>query len=447
MKENPRKAALGSIFQAALAAVEPETVVLRSLKLRGDRLQAGERQYNLSRFKGTFLVSVGKAGVAMGRAVLRVLGSRLTAGMVVAPRENCEAIDGLDVFEAGHPEPDEAGLKAGQAVIAFLEKNLGSRDLLLLAISGGGSALLPNPVAEISFQETLSTNALLLRCGANIQEINAVRKHLSRVKGGRLIEFTQGATVLCLLLSDVVGDDVSSIASGPTAPDPTTFQDCLNILRNYQIDLRVPPAVLNYLQQGATEDSGPAETPKPGDPRFERVESCLVATNLMALKAAARAAHQLGFKPLVLSSAMQGNPADLARFLAATSLEVIKSGHPLPAPCCLICGGETTVVVRGDGLGGRNQEMALWFALQAENWGRLPILFASLATDGIDGFTKAAGAWSDPTTASIARSQGLSLREHLRRNDSYNFFRQMGNLIVTGPTGTNVMDLQLVLIG
>ncbi len=383
----------------------------------------------------------------MARAVRQVLGPRLRAGIVVVPWENSEPIDGLDVLKAGHPEPDEAGLKAGQAVIAFLENNLGPQDLLLLAISGGGSALLPTPVAEISFQQTLSTNALLLRCGANIQEINAVRKHLSRVKGGRLMEFTQGATVLCLLLSDVVGDDVSSIASGPTAPDPTTFEDCLNILTNYQIDSQVPPAVLDYLQRGAAEGSGPVETLKPGDPRFERVEHCLVGTNLMALEAAARAAEQVGFKPLILSSAMQGNPADLARFLAAISLEVIKSGHPLKPPCCLICGGETTVVVRGDGLGGRNQEMSLWFALQSENWGQLPILFASLATDGIDGFTEAAGAWSDPSTAEMGRSRGLSVRQHLRRNDSYNFFRQIGNLIVTGPTGTNVMDLQLVLIG
>ncbi|MFQ5740155.1 MAG: glycerate kinase [Acidobacteriota bacterium] len=452
MQEDRLRSALEKIYRAALRAVDPAAAVRRSLRRQDEWLQAGKHSYNLKEFRRVFLVGGGKAGAAMAGAVELILGDRLQAGLVVVKkgsRAPARALKRTQLLEAGHPEPNEAGWRASRQMFDFLGENLSRHDLLLVVLSGGGSALLCAPVPEVSFQDKKKTTSVLLRSGATIQEMNAIRKHLSKIKGGRLLRHTQGARVITLMLSDVVGDDPASIASGPTAPDPTTFEDCLEIIRRYGLRNQLPAAVLKHLEKGARAAPNQAsarETLKTGDARFEKVQNILVASNILALKAAARQADRLGFKPLILSSSFYGNTADLARFQVSIAREVLDTGNPIRPPCCLISGGETTIRVNGDGKGGRNQEFALWCVRETADWGEAPVLFAAIGSDGEDGPTDAAGALATPESSRRAADMNLSVEDHLERNDSYPFFKALGDLIVTGPTGTNVMDIQLVLI-
>ena len=433
------RSALEQIQSSALEAVEPEQAVSRLLNRENDRLQVADRIYSLSD-RRVFLVGAGKAGVPMARAVEGVLGEKLEMGLVVVKYGHSGRLQKTTVLEGGHPEPDEGGYQATQHLLTFLRQNLQESDLLIVVISGGGSALLPAPVSAITFEEKQATTSLLLKSEATIQEINAIRKHLSRIKGGRLLDYTQGAEVMTLLLSDVVGDDPASIASGLTSADPTTFQQCVEILHRQGIEEKVPASVLEYLR------SGEEETPKPGDPRLGMVQNAIVGCNTQALQAAAEQARVLGFSPLILSSSMTGNTADVALLHVAVAREVLGSGHPIAPPCCIISGGETTVRISGTGKGGRNQEFALWCAREIADWSHTDVLFASLGSDGTDGPTDAAGAVASPATAQLARAKGMSIQDHLDRNDSYHFFAQLGDLIMTGPTLTNVMDLHFVLI-
>jgi glycerate 2-kinase len=304
----------------------------------------------------------------MARAVETVLEERLDSGLIVVQYEYGGTLEKTIVLEAGHPEPDQQGLKSVQRLLDFLQEKVSQSDLLLMVISGGGSALLPAPVCEISFEDKKKTTALLLKSGATIQEINTIRKHLSRIKGGRLLDHTQGAEVVTLLLSDVVGDDLGSIASGPTSPDPTTFVQCLEILEKYGIAQQIPEPVMGYLKPRAASGDLAEETPKPGDPRFEKVQNVIVGSNILALKAAAIEAETLGFSPLILSSSITGNTADAASLHVAIAREILSSGLPIEPPCCLISGGETTVRVTGDGKGGRNQEFVLHCAREIQDW-------------------------------------------------------------------------------
>ncbi|HUG44549.1 MAG TPA: DUF4147 domain-containing protein, partial [Acidobacteriota bacterium] len=307
-------------------------------------------------------------------------------------------------------------------------------------LSGGGSALLVSPADGITLEDKKAATSALIRCGARIQEINAVRKHLSRVKGGRLLDYARECRVLTLILSDVVGDDIPSIASGPTSPDPSTFQDCREIVRRYDLSSKLPEPVLKLIE------AGEGESPKPGDARFERVSNHIVAGNIQALEAAARQARKLGYRPLVLSSSLEGDTAAAAGFHVAILREILASENPVARPCCLISGGETTVEVKGDGKGGRNMEFVLWCARWVDGWSGAFVV-ASLGSDGNDGPTDAAGAAAFPDTVERARGQGLTADDFLERNDSYHFFKALDDLIVTGPTRTNVMDLRFVLVG
>ncbi len=448
MKIETLRSSQREIYEAALEAVDPEKAVRSSLLRQEDSLQLAGTAYALSDFRNVFLVGTGKAGVPMARAVEDILGDRLEQGLIVVKHGHGGALDKTQVLEAGHPEPDEDGRRATEALLSFLHSRVTDQDLLLVLLSGGGSALLPAPVPEISFEAKQGTNATLLKSGATIHEINTIRKHLSRVKGGRLIEHAGGAQILSLMLSDVVGDDLSSIASGPTVADPTRFEDCLRILAGYKIEESTPPEVLSYLRSGAASGTtGIRETPKPGDSRFARVQNAIVASNIVALKAAAEKALTLGFTPLILSSSIAGNNADVALVHAALAREVLQSGLPVQRPCCIISGGETTVRVTGDGKGGRSQEFALCCAAEIAAWDFESILFTSLGSDGTDGPTDAAGAWASPQTAARAEALNLSMQDFLTRNDSYHFFQALGDLIITGPTQTNVMDLRFILIG
>ena len=437
---------LEKIYQAALAAADPYTSVLDKVTVQDDVLRVGGQSYPLNRYRRVHLLGAGKASAAMARAVVDLLGQRLQGGVLVVRDLPGETVPGLRIFQAGHPEPDERGLEASRQWIQYLGNELCAEDLLLVLLSGGASALLPAPVDPVSLADKQDTTRTLLTCGATIQEINIIRKHLSLLKGGRLLNYSRGATVVTLLVSDVVGDDPSTIGSGPTAPDPSTFADCLEVIGRYEITSRIPEKVLDYLHTGVRSGES-LETLKETDLRSRRVQNCLVSSNRESLQAGAEKAATVGYQPLILSSSIQGNASDLARFYVAVVTEILATGHPLAAPCCLLSGGEATVRVTGPGKGGRNQEFALWCLHETQSWKNQPVLFASLGSDGSDGPTNAAGAVVSPATRARARELRLDSGEYLQRNDSYHFFKQLDDLIITGPTGTNVMDFHFALVG
>jgi len=437
---------LRQIYEHALRSVDPEAAVHRFLTREGDTLSLADRTYRLSSFRRVVVAGFGKAGVPMAKAVEDLLGVRLDEGLVIVKYGHGGPLQKTRVIEAGHPEPDQAG-QAGAARLLELLAGLDAGNLLIRLISGGGSALVPAPVAGVSLEDKKKTTALLLRCGATIHELNCVRKHVSRIKGGRLLNHVNGVTVLALMLSDVVGDDMSTIASGSTVPDPTAVADALAILRHYGLGSEVPESVRSYLERGAAGDPQAPETLKPGEAEKLKVQNLIVGSNFLGLKAAAEKSLQLGFAPLILSSSIEGDTADVARVHVAIAREVITTGNPVARPCCLISGGETTVKVTGSGKGGRSQEFALWCARETAGWPDQSILFASVGSDGTDGPTDAAGARADPCSVSRGKALNLDVNDYLSRHDSYNFFQPLDDLIITGPTRTNVMDFRFVLIG
>jgi len=438
--EQLRKAA-GEIFQAALDAVNPRTAVHRHLRRDGEKLLADGEVYDL-RERRIYVVGAGKASGVMAAAVEEVLGDRISAGVVVVKDGHGLPLQRIRIHEASHPVPDARGVQAKAAILALLEKTR-PEDLVIVLISGGGSALLPAPVAGTDLAEKQVVTRELIRCGATIEEINAVRKHCSRVKGGQLARAVQPASCLTLVLSDVIGDRLDVIASGPTAPDPTTYKDTLEVLRRYGLQDRIPASIRQYLESGAKGEV--PETPKPGDICFEKARHLIVGNNFQALLAGRDRAASLGFHTLLLTAALQGESREVAKTLAALLLEMRRSGHPVPPPACLLLGGETTVTVRGRGKGGRNQELTL--AVAAAIAGEEDLVIFSAGTDGTDGPTDAAGAVADGETGPRAKQAGLDPCGALEDNDSYHFFEGLGDLIKTGPTLTNVMDITLLLAG
>jgi hydroxypyruvate reductase len=435
-----------SIFKAALAAVEPAAAVANAVQRSGDvvKILQGKRAIktlNLKKFNRIFLVGAGKATAPMAKAMEKILGAKVADGVISVKTGHGLKLKKTKVMEASHPMPDEAGVEAAQAIKNLLE-SAGKDDLVFSLISGGGSALLPLPSEGLKLKEKQAATKLLLDCGATIHEMNTVRKHLSQVKGGQLARAAAPATVINLMLSDVVGDDMDTIASGPLVPDHTTFDDMAFILAKYQLMKKAPKAVRTHMQKGLTGEI--PETPKEGDPIFSKVTNLIVGANILALKAAAAEAKDRGYKPLILSSQVQGETREVALAHTAMAKEILASAHPVKRPACLISGGETTVTIKGDGMGGRNQEFALASALDID--GLNDVLILSAGTDGTDGPTDAAGAAVDGTTVSRAGEQGLSPLQHLDENNAYPFFEALNDLIKTGPTRTNVMDVRLVLV-
>jgi glycerate 2-kinase len=430
-----------SIFDAGLKAADPVSAIFRHVSLAGDTLEVGGKRYDLARCTGIYAVGAGKASAKMAQAMEQILGRRLS-GVVNVKYGHAVPLKVVKVNEAGHPVPDAAGVPGTLEIVRLLER-CDERSLVLFLLSGGGSALLPCPADGLTLEDKQHATQVLLDCGATIQEINAVRKHISRVKGGRLAKVAYPATVVSLILSDVVGDALDSIASGPTVPDSSTFADCLHVIEKYRIQEKIPPTVRLHLKRGAKGEL--EETPKPGNPVFQRVQNFIVGSNRLALSAAKEKAEALGYHGLILSSLIQGEAREAAGFHAAIGKETLETGNPVSRPACIISGGETTVTIRGNGLGGRNQEFALAAALGIA--GSQGIVVLSGGTDGTDGPTDAAGAIVDGTTIARAKDKGLDAEEHLQANDSYHFFRELEDLLVTGPTFTNVMDLRLVLVG
>jgi glycerate 2-kinase len=428
----PREAAL-SIWRSALAAAAVDPLVRSALRVEGDTLSCGPLRVDLASLQRVIVLGCGKAGASMARAVEGVLGDRITEGFVVVKDGHTLPTLGIEVVEAGHPVPDQRGRAAAERVLS-LARSAGPRDLIVFLISGGGSALLPAPAPPITLEEKQEVTRLLLGAGATIGELNAVRKHLSLLKGGQLARAASPAIVLTLLLSDVIGDPLDVIASGPTAPDPTTFAEALDVLARRGVLDRVASSVRHRLHEGARGHI--AETPKPGDPLFSGVTHVVVGNNRLVVAAAATAAEGLGYPAHIATAALEGEAREVGP-------ELVAQARSLPAPACLIAGGETTVTVRGPGRGGRCQELALGAALALRADDALTVLAAG--TDGTDGPTDAAGAVVDAGTVERGRAAGLDPDRALADNDAHGFLSATGDLIVTGPTHTNLLDLYLVL--
>lgn len=429
------------IFMAGVAAVEAAAAVHRHCRMEGGAFVVDDVAYDISRFNRVFVIGAGKAGASMAGAIEDLLGDAVTDGVVSVKYGHGKPLSRVRVMEGGHPVPDESGEAAARAVVETAG-GAGEGDLVICLISGGGSALLPLPVDGVSLADKQETTKILLACGATIHEINTIRKHISAVKGGGLARAVHPARLMTLILSDVVGDDLDVIASGPTVPDSSRFEDCMRVFDTYGIADKVPPSVRRHIQRGVTGEI--PDTPKRGDPVFSGVQHAIVGSNAESVSVAADKARSLGYHTMVLSTLLEGETADVAKVHAGIAKEILRSGQPLSAPACLLSGGETTVTLRGDGLGGRNQEFVLAAAIELA--GIAGVVVLSGGTDGTDGPTDAAGAIADGETHGRAETLGLVPHRHLAGNNAYPFFEQLGDLIKTGPTNTNVMDLRVVLV-
>ena len=431
-----------AIFQSGIDAVNAEAAISNACEIKDDQLHIQNAPFDLPAYANIYLIGAGKASADMAVALESLLGDRIAGGAITVKYAHTRPLKHIDLIEAGHPIPDDSGLKGAQRILEIADQ-ANQSDLIICLLSGGGSALLPLPAESLTLSDKQAVIQTLLDCGATINEINALRKHISAIKGGRLASRVWPATLITLILSDVVGDKLDVIASGPTVPDPSTFSDCIKIIESYYLKNRIPESVLRHLELGAS--GGIEETPGADAEAFNRTFNYIVGSNITALDAARKTAENLGYHTLILSSMIQGETRDAARVHTAIAKEVRQTENPVAPPACLLSGGETTVTMKGDGLGGRNQEFALAAALDIRDETMMVIL--SGGTDGTDGPTDAAGAIVDGTSVQKAESKGLSPYTYLNNNDSYHFFNQTGELLTTGPTGTNVMDLRIMLVG
>lgn len=429
-------------LEAALAAADPRNAVLNVLQRAGDRLSVGDRHYDLGRFERIFVIGAGKAGAPMTQAVEQVLGDRISGGLVVVKTAHGGPTHHVTMAEAAHPMPDTAGVVAGQQMLELAHK-AGPKDLVIALLSGGGSALLVAPAAGLTLADKQSMTNALLACGATINEINCLRKHCSAVKGGQLARAVAPATLITLALSDVIGSPLDVIASGPTVPDASTWADAWAVVEKYDLAAKLPAAIVTRLRAGL--DGALADTPKAADPAFVTTQTLVVADNRVAAAAALAQARTLGYNALLLTTYVEGEAAHVAKVAVALAKEVCATGQPLAAPACLVLGGETTVTLGATpGRGGRNQELALAAAIALQNIAGVTIV--SLATDGSDGPTDSAGGMADQATVSRGAAAGLRAADHLRRHDAYPFLQATNDLLLTGPTQTNVNDLIFVFI-
>lgn len=437
---------LADIFNAALAAVDPYNAVKNAVNRKGNALFAGGMRFDLDRFARIIVAGAGKAAARMALAVEDLLGPALTDGLIIVKKDHAVRPGKIRQVEASHPVPDEAGVQGTRQIVEML-RQADEQTLVICLLSGGGSALLVSPADGITLEDKQRATDLLLRSGAAIHEVNTVRKHLSGVKGGRLGQIAHPAPVLTLIMSDVIGDSLDVIASGPTVPDSTTFTDALAVVKRYGLREKLPERVLSFLERGAAGRE--PETPKENDPCFLKTGNVIVAGLQQALAAAQETAAGLGVIAEIMTSELRGEARDAARLLAGKAMSIRRSLRTGERRC-LLAGGETTVTVRGSGLGGRNQELALAFALEIA--GNEGIMLLSAGTDGTDGPTDAAGAIVDGQTVPRAQALGMDPATYLENNDSYAFFKAYDSRsaeeahFITGPTGTNVMDVQIITV-
>ncbi len=436
--------AIKRVLAAAINAVDPYSAVLRHLRCEGELLWVGDQQYDLATIQRILVVGAGKAGFPMAKAVTDLLGEHISSGLVIIKEGYVSADDRLpriELCEASHPLPDERGVEATRRIASLLH-DLSPRDLVLCLISGGGSALLTAPAEGITLRDIQALTTSLLGCGATINEVNTLRKHIDLVKGGGLARWASPAQVAVLILSDVIGDQLDVIASGPCVSDSSTYQDAFAILENYALVDTVPLAIREKIQAGLRGQI--PETPKNDSPFFTNVKNVIIASNYLATQASIAQAQDEGWAAMLLTTHLRGDARQIGRALAAIARQVALSGEPLPRPVCLVFGGETTVVLQGSGLGGRNQELALGAVV---DFAGIPDAFlVTLATDGGDGPTDAAGAVVTGQTLERAIATGISVQSSLANNDSYHFFLPLGDLILSGPTRTNVNDLAFLFL-
>ncbi|MBW1766398.1 MAG: glycerate kinase [Deltaproteobacteria bacterium] len=434
------------LFHASIERVNPYEAVKKFARLDGNRLIFGQEdqpriELDMEEFHRILLVGGGKATAPMARAVEELLNDRISEGIINVKYGFTDRLSITEIIEAGHPLPDQNGVEGTKKILGLL-KQAGEKDLIFSLISGGGSALLPQPAFQISLEEKQAVTRSLLECGASIDEINAIRKHISASKGGQMARSAFPATTVNLMLSDVVGDKMDVIASGPFVPDMSTFEQAWKIIEKYRLK-NIPGSIREHLKKGM--DKMVPETPKKEEPIFDKVYNFIIGSNILALEAAREEAEKIGYRTLILSSMVEGETREVALVHSAIAREILKTGRPANPPVCIISGGETTVTIRGRGLGGRNQEFCLAAAMDLMDIAPRVVILSG-GTDGNDGPTPAAGAIVDPLTVNRGKDMGMYASDYLDNNDAYHFFQKTDELLMTGPTNTNVMDVRIILV-
>jgi glycerate-2-kinase len=432
---------LMEMINSAIKSVNAEVLVKNVVRRNGNNLEILGEAINLLQYERLFVVGGGKAAAAMALAIEDILSDRITNGLVNVKYGHSEKLAIIRVNEASHPLPDEKGMDGAKHILELVSQ-AGGNDLVIVLLSGGGSALLPMPQKGITLDDKKRTTEHLLMCGAKIDEINIIRKHISKIKGGRLAEAAYPAKVLTLIISDVVGDKIDAIASGPTAPDNSTFFDCMEIIRKYDLSSKLPKSVAKYIINGTKGIE--CETVKGNSPIFKNVKNIVIGRNKTALNSAAKKAEELGYDVNVITAELQNNVEEAAKNYAELIKSYLKKADKENRKYCFIAGGETTLDVKGKGKGGRNTHLALKVLNYLPNM--KGYAFCAIGTDGTDGYTEAAGAFITADTYNKSIDMNLNIEEYLMNYDSYNFFKKTNNLIITGPTKTNVMDLHIVLI-
>ncbi|MEM1581830.1 MAG: glycerate kinase [Candidatus Bathyarchaeia archaeon] len=442
IEREARKIAL-DVIERALESVNPKNLIHSKVKLLDEELIICNKSFNLRLFKRIFVIGGGKASGYMAEAIEEILGEKIYDGVVVVPHGTSDKFKTkmIKIHEASHPIPDQSSVEGAKKIMELAEK-AEEADLVICLISGGGSSLMAYPREGITLEDKRKVTDALLKCGAPIDEINTVRKHLSKFKGGQLAKSIYPATLVSLLLSDVIGDPLDVIASGPTVPDSTTFKDAINVLRKYNVWDMTPNSIKDLLLKG--ERGLIQETPKEGDSCFERTYNFVIGNNRIACLSAINELKKRGLNTLMLTSYMEGEARYIGSFIGAIASEISSTGNPLQRPAGIVVGGESTVTVIGKGIGGRNQEIALSSALSIS--GMKGTIVASVSTDGIDGPTDAAGAIVDGSTILRSKIMGLDAEKYLQDNNSYTFFAKLKDLIYTGPTGTNVNDIIILIV-
>lgn len=433
LSKNKWRSDILEIFEEGLRVADPKKAV-------GDAL--GKLENDICNASRIFVIGFGKASLIMAQGCEERLKEIVQDYAVIMPNGFKKiGSSRVKVFEGTHPIPSKINIESTEKLIRVCS-NLAKEDLVICLISGGGSSLLTLPAEDVSLEDKIMATEILIKSGAEIKEINTIRKHISRVKGGQLVSFLKPAKVISLIVSDIVGDPVEYIASGPTSPDPSTFEDAYTIIRKYNLESKLPGSVLERIRRGLRKEV--PETPKPGDQIFDNVKNIVVLNNMKSLAAMKSKADELGYNTLILTSYMQGEAREVGKFVSSVMKQVSNHNTPVEKPACLIMGGETTVTVKGRGRGGRNQELVL--SVVNSYRPNKNFVFASIGSDGVDGYSDAAGAIADFLTVETVSEKGLDPEDFLRENDSYNFFKQTDGLIFTGVTGTNVNDFAIALV-
>jgi glycerate 2-kinase len=430
------------IFLEAVKAADPYREVKNALSIENVNIRIADETYPAEFYTRIFVIGAGKASARMGKAVEEILGERISDGWINTKHDHAVPLTRIKVHECGHPIPDENGIEGTKHIIDLLS-SADEHTLVICLLSGGGSALMPAPAEGITLEEKQEVTRLLLNAGASIEELNAVRKHLSILKGGGMARLASPAKLHVLILSDVIGDKLDTIASGPAVSDGSTYKECVDICNRHDVMKSLPSSVKERLLRGAGEEI--SETAKDCDDFLAAVTNTIIGNNRLSVESARKKADEMGFNTMVLTTTLEGEASEIGNVFASVASEIKASGNPIQIPACVIAGGETTVTVKGNGKGGRNQEMALSAAMRLSE---VPdVIFLSGGTDGTDGPTDAAGGIVDGDTVLLGNEKKLDAQDYIDRNDSYTYLNQAGGLLMTGPTGTNVMDIQILLVG